>query len=136
MYFASSLGGSNALGNWNAARKMAGSHPEDAFVHKIHVKNSDIEIDESGQIKARTDFNGNFCELRMDADGNIVLESSQTITLKTKAVIIDAETQIDMKSPQIANKTETAFNVKSPAVNIDASDGHIRITSRSGNSFY
>lgn len=115
---------------------MAGNHPEDAYVHKIHVKNSDIEIDESGKIKARTDFNGNFCELRMDATGNIILESSQTITLKTKAIVVDVETQIDVKSPQMVTKTETAFNVKSPAVNIDAGDGHLIIKSRAGKTFF
>lgn len=55
---------------------MAGKHPGDAYVHKVHVKNSDIEIYETGMIKARTESGGNFCELLMDAAGNISLESS------------------------------------------------------------
>lgn len=136
VYFASSLGGSPAAGNWDAARKMAGSHPDDAYVHKIHVKNSDIEIYETGQVKARTDFGGNFCEILMDADGNIKLESSQTITLKTKALILDAETQLDAKSPQVAVTAATTASVTSPAINLNSAEGHTKIYSRTNETFF
>ena len=136
VYFASSLGGKPASGNWDAARKMAGSHPDDAYVHKIHVKNSDIEIYETGQIKARTDFAGNFCQILMDADGNINLESSQTIKLKTKAIIFDAETQLDAKSPQMVVTAATAANVTSPSINLNSEEGHTKIKSRTNETFF
>ena len=136
VYFASTLGGTEANENWDKARAMAGSHPDDAYVHKIHVKNSDIEVYETGQIKLHTENGSNTCDLLMDADGNINLESTTTIRIKTKALIVDAETQIDMKSPQVSTNASTAFNVKSPSINLDSSDGHTKIQSSTGTTMF
>ena len=136
VYFAASLGGDEANENWDKARAMAGSHPDDAYVHKIHVKNSDIEIYETGQIKLHTENSTNTCELLLDADGNINLESTTTIRLKTKSLIIDAETQIDVKSPQVSTNASTAFNVKSPSINLDSSSGHTKIKSSTGTTLF
>ena len=115
---------------------MAGKHPGDAYVHKVHVKNSDIEIYETGMIKARTESGGNFCELLMDAAGNTSLESSQTIKLKTKALILNAETQFDAKAPQVVISASTAANVTTPALNLNSSNGHIKIASRTNETFF
>ena len=59
VYFAAALGGQEADKNWDIARSMAGSHPDDAYIHKIHVKNSDIEIYETGMIKMHTESGSN-----------------------------------------------------------------------------
>jgi hypothetical protein len=71
---------------------MAGSHPDDAYIHKIHVKNSDIEIYETGMIKMHTESGSNNCNFTMDADGNIIVDSTTSITFKTKQFKIDATT--------------------------------------------
>ena len=136
VYFAATLGGQEASANWDKARAMAGSHPDDAYVHKLHVKNSDIEVYETGQIKLHTENGGNSCDLLLDADGNASLVTTTTIRLKTKSVIIDAETQIDVKSPQVGVKAGTAFNVQAPAINLDSSAGHTKIRSSTGTTLF
>lgn len=131
VYFASSLGGPEASKNWDAARKMAGSHPEDAYVHKIHVKNSDIEIYESGMMIVRINDSAdtNYCQLTMDCDGNATLDTSTTIALKTKSIILDASTQIDVKAPNVQTAAGIQAKTTSPAVLIDTSAGHTKIMS-------
>lgn len=134
VYFASSLGGQEANKNWDKARAMAGSHPDDAYVHKVHVKNSDIEIYESGMIKVHTENGANNCNFVMDADGNIIVDSTTSITFKTKQFKIDAETQFDIISPNILCDANVEFTVKSPAINLDSSTGGTTIKSSIGNT--
>lgn len=136
VYWASSLGGPEASGNWDAARAMAGSHPDDAYVHKLRVGNADVEVYETGRVRVRTENGGNFCELLMDADGNARLETSQTISFRTRALMVDAETQMEAKSPQVAVRAGTEFTAESPALNLDAGGGHAKIRSRSGETFF
>lgn len=136
VYFAASLGGDEANENWNKARAMAGSHPDDAYVHKIHVKNSDIEIYETGQIKLHTENGRNNCTFLLDADGNVSIESTTQVKLKTKSLIIDTETQVDIQSPQVCITAETSFNVKSPSISLDSSDGHTKIVSTTGQQMF
>lgn len=96
MYFASTLGGESAEKHWNEARLMAGSHPDDAFMHHIEVKNTHIMLSEEGFVKVTTHDAGKSedktCTLTMDASGNITLESGDTITLKAKNIILDGST--------------------------------------------
>lgn len=74
MYFASTLAGLNAATNWDNARLMVGSHPDDAYVHKVHVKNSDIEISETGYIKVTTQNSGATTSVTLDSQGNVAVD--------------------------------------------------------------
>lgn len=146
VYFASTLGGEKAEKQWDKSRAMAGSHPDDAFVHHIEVGNAHILFSETGFIevitndaKAEDDYDkkkedkkkeGKTCKFTMDASGNITLESSDTITLKAKNIVIDGDTQIDIVSPNIVNKASIHFNATSPAIELDSSNGHTSIKSR------
>ena len=131
VYFASSLGGEEAAKNWDVARHMAGNHPEDAYVHKIHVKNCDIEIYETGTmvVKTHDTSNTNYCQLTMDSDGNATLDTSTTITLKTKSIILDASTQIDAKAPNVQTIAGIQSKTTSPAIVLDSSKGHTKVLS-------
>lgn len=129
VYFASTLGGKDTTNNWNKALAMYGAHPDDAYVHKIHVKNSDIEIYETGVIKVHTENGQNNCNFILDADGNIIAESTQTITFKTKSFKIDAETQVDIVTPNLKSTNSIHAEIISPAINLNSSDGHTVINS-------
>ena len=135
VYFASSLGGQEGCANWRKARAMPKSHPDDAYVHKIHVKNVDIEIYETGMVKVHTGSGDNVCDLTLDQDGNTTLETTSTIALKSKQISIDADTQIDIKSPNIQSIADVHASVKSPAIELDSADGHTLIKSRTTQSF-
>lgn len=135
VYFASTLGGQEAMANWDKARPMAGSS-DDAYVHKIAVKKSTIEVYETGLVKVKTEDEGKKCEIDMDADGNITLQSDSTITLKSKQILIDAATQIDIKAPTIANTAGISTTTTSPAINLDSSAGSTKISSSLGTKFF
>ena len=134
VYFASTLGGDGAVspGNWDAARAMAGSHPEDAYVHKIHVKNSDIEIYETGMVKVHTEGKDNKCDLTLDDGGNAKLETTSTIVLKSKNIKLDASTQIDLIAPNLKIENSIHTEVVSPAIHLNSAAGHTTITSVKG----
>lgn len=136
VYFASTLGGQKAMATWNEARPMAGAGDSDAYVHKIAVKDSTIEIYETGVIKVKTGKDAKQCKLDLDADGNITLESDSTLTLKSKQILIDAETQVDIKAPNITNSASIHYDVKSPAINVDATGGSVKITTNLGTKFF
>ena len=131
VYFAASLGGPEAISEWDDSRRMAGSHPDDAYVHHIQVKNSDVYIHETGVIEMSThdDANLNSCSLVMDQDGNITIGSSSRIILKSKQIKIDAETQLDESAPNIKQTAIVHASVTSPAIEIDSSLGHTQIKS-------
>ena len=158
IYFASTLGGPNAAtqlstdtvpelsGNWDAARLMAGSHPDDAYVHKVHVKNSDVEIYETGYIKVTTKSGENHCKLVLDQDGNIEIDSTTQISLHAKNISMKADTQMNIKTPTLVmdipnsttittpsfvTKCTDRFNVKAPNIELDASEGGIIMKSKS-----
>lgn len=147
IYFASTLGGPGAVpSNWDAARPMAGSYPEDAYVHKVHVKNSDIEIYETGYIKVTTQNGENHCKLVLDQDGNIEIDSTVQVSLHAKNISLKADTQLDIKTPTLVmdipnsttittpsfvTKCTDRFNVKAPNIELDASEGGIIMKSKS-----
>lgn len=133
VYFASSLGGPEAIQEWDQARCMVGNHPDDAYVHHIEVKNSHIYVNEAGFIRINThDSNeDNSCEIALDSDGNISLKSTGTISLQAKNIILNASTQIDITAPNIKQNANIHSSIISPAIELDSSDGHTTIYSRS-----
>lgn len=130
VYFAASLCGPDGCNNWNKALAMPGSHPDDAYLHKIHVKNTDIEIYETGVLKIKTENGDNNCQINLDADGNVQIQTTSTITLKSKQILVDAETQIDMKAPNVKISAPIHFSVESPAIDLDSTKGHTVVKSR------
>lgn len=131
VYFAASLGGPEAISQWDKSRVMAGNYPNDAYVHHIEVKNANIDIYETGTIVINTHDakNANYCTLTMDDAGNATLDTSMTITLKTKSIVLDGSTQIDIKAPNVQEIAEIEAKITSPAIELDSSDGHTRILS-------
>ena len=132
VYFASTLGGSEAMDEWDEARSMAGNHPNDAYVHHVQVKNTHLYLYETGFLKAVTHDNeeNNTSTLTMDSDGNITLEGTTTITLKAKNIVLEGSTQIDFRAPNITQEAEVQQAIKSKAINLDSSEGHTTILSR------
>lgn len=133
VYFASTLGGAKATSQWDQSRCMVGKHPNDAYVHHIEAKNSHIYINECGFVKINThdSSNSNSCEISLDADGNIILSSSGTISISAKNIALNASTQIDLSSPNIKQNADIHAAIISPAIELDSSDGHTTIYSRS-----
>lgn len=139
IYFASTLGGEYALKKWNRVRAMPGAK-EDAFIHKIHVKCADIEFNETGTIHLHTEDvevkseedkskRKHYCDIRMDQSGNINIESTATITIKTPALKIVAETQMESESPNIILSSSVDTKIISPSIDLDAKAGGIALTS-------
>lgn len=73
---------------------MVGSHPDDAYVHHMQLNNTHIYMYETGYLKIETHdtSNSNNCTFTMDSDGNITLDSTSTLTLKAKNIILDGST--------------------------------------------
>ena len=138
VYFAAFLGGPEAIEQWDKARCMAGNHPDDAYVHHIEVKNSVIDIYETGFVKISTkdDANSNTCTISLDQDGNVIVDSSSSIILKSKQISIDAETQIDIKAPVVKSTANVQYNATSPAIDLDSSLGHTCIRSISNSTVF
>ena len=111
---------------------MAGSHPNDAYVHKIHVKNSDIEIYETGMVKVHTEGEKNKCDLTLDASGNAILETTSTIVLKSKNIKLDASTQINFIAPNVITTSAVNTTVISKAIALSSVAGHTTIVTKSG----
>lgn len=131
VYFASSLGGEEAFAQWDEARCMAGNHPNDAYVHHIQVKNAHMYFNEQGFIKILTHDNSNTnnCVITMDSDGNITLDSTSTITLNSKNIMLNGSTQIDASAPNIKNNASIQECISSPSIKLDSSTGHTIIVS-------
>lgn len=131
VYFAASLGGPEAISQWDDSRRRAGSYPDDAYVHHIQVKNSDVYIHETGVIEMSThdDELANSCSLTMDQDGNIIISSTSKIQLKSKQISIDAQTQLDEKAPNIKQVALVHSSTTSPAIELDSSLGHTQVKS-------
>ena len=132
VYFASTLGGSEAMSEWDESRAMAGSHPDDAYVHHVQVNNTHVYMYETGFLKVITHDSGksNVSQLTMDSDGNITLDGTSTITLKAKNIVLEGSTQIDLRAPNISQSADIQFAVQSPAIDLDSSNGHTTIKSR------
>lgn len=132
IYFASTLGGPDAIQNWNNAYRKPGGHPNDAYIHKIHVKQSDIEIDECGIIRVHTENNdkSHQCNFEMDSYGNIKLNSTAKIIIETQELQVNGKTQIELKSPNIDLKSDVLTKIESPAIDLDASAGGIVLRSK------
>ena len=102
VYFAATLGGKEAngagTGVWSAALSMPGGHPEDAYVHKIHAKNSDIEVSEVGTIKVHVGSEDGTCDVLIDSQGIVDINATKKITLTAPSIDMHAESSIIMNS--------------------------------------
>lgn len=120
----------SSIKQWNKARNLPAYPAIDANSHLIQVGNSMIYVTQSGYMKMKSATTGkNFCTLSFDSFGNIIISSSDTITLKAKNIILDGEHQIDIKSPNIIQKAEIHSCIQSPAIDLDSSAGHTTIKS-------
>lgn len=138
VYFASCLGGPEAMEQWDDSLHMAGHHPNDAYVHHMQVKNSDIYVYETGYITMTThdDNFDNSCTMTLDQDGNIKVESTSKITLKSKQIIIDGETQVDIKAPDIKQRALVHSAIISPAIDLDSSLGHTKVKTKTNTTIF
>lgn len=132
VYFASTLGGPNAVdGNWNKALTPASLDENTASVHKLHIKNSDIEIYEDGIIKVHTEANGKTCDINIDNAGNIDVKTSTTVNITTPDVLVDAGTSITMKAgskiemsaPEITSTGSSKITMTAPTTFIEGKSG-------------
>lgn len=136
VYFASTLGSKNASKEWDNARIMAGNGNNDAFMHIIDVKNTKIKINETGVLQITTKFGENSTEISMDSNGNIMLESTNQITLKSKNILLDATTQIDIKTKNIKTDASIQSVLTSPSIKLNSSAGHTTIISTNGTTIF
>lgn len=132
VYFASQLGGKEACEQWDQSRCVPGSHPNDAYMHHIEVRNSHIYVSEYGNIKITTHDSSKSSKstIVLDPNGNITLESTSTIALKAKNISIDGSTQVDIKAPNVKIDANIHLAEVSPSIELDSSNGHTTIKSR------
>ena len=138
VYFASTLGGEEALKQYDDVRNVA---PNPSFIHKIHCRRlqdpdkfSYIKIWETGQIvlAAEDSATGDFAKIILNADGQATITSSKTITITSKNVDINGQTQMNLTSPSITNNAQVQQNIISPSINLDASQGLVTVKSYNG----
>lgn len=131
VYFASTLGGTAAAKAWDVSFAMRGQPPNDAYVHHIQLHDTHVYLSESGSIEIDT-HNGaktNSCKFTMDANGNIMLKSSNTIALNAPNIVLNSKNQIDLSSQYINQDAATHMYIKSKAIGLDSSNGHTEISS-------
>lgn len=97
-YDGACLGGDTSSAEFDKARCMAGSPPNDAFVHVIKVKNSEILVNEEGYITVSTANSGLSCKVSIGSDGNILLDSNATMSFHSKCISLSADTSIALQS--------------------------------------
>ena len=71
-------------------------------------------------------------KIYLDKFGNITIESTTAITVKSKIIKVDAEDQLDLHSTAINMKADTNIALTSKAVLIDTSNGLTKINSYRG----
>ena len=131
VYFASTLGGKEAIKEWDVAFAMRGSPPDDAYMHHVQVKNTHVYMNESGTLEIQTHDNAkkNNCKLTMDSNGNITLQSTGTISLSASNILLNGTNQISIATKYMDQYASVKSCIKSPAVELDSSDGHTTIKS-------
>ena len=111
---------------------MAGSHPDDAYVHKIHAGKTVITVNEAGYVDITTaGHGGSSWSLTLDDRGNATLQCSNVLALVAPAILIEGHVQVDVKSPYITNTAKITANITAPSIELDSSAGHTSVKSRS-----
>lgn len=101
------------LGGEEAQQKYKDVKPMNAFTHIIHIKNTDITIKDTGDVKITTGKDKKTL-FNMTADGNVIVEADTNITLHSKGTMdINADTQLNIKSPMINIKGATQTTIDS-----------------------
>lgn len=136
VYFAATLGGQQAIENWNKALCMVGSHPDDAYTHYINIKNAEIKIQEPGSIEINTKNSGAKTHLKLDAQGNIYIDCTNQVTIKAKNILLDAETQLNLKAESIDISGEKGVAVNGEAISLNANSGLVKINSENWKFIY
>jgi len=127
--------------NYNKAKVLPGSGVKnDAYVHKIHVKNSDIEISEAGEINIYTHDSGEEHECRMNLtdSGLITIDSTSMVKITSSQISIEASEQLDLRSKVINmqgldDEQSTQIRLKSASLECDCSDGGVIVKTQFGN---
>lgn len=132
VYFATTLGGEKAIANWDSARPMVDEYPDDAYVHKIHVKNTDIEVSETGYVKVTTTNSGAKTAFTLDSQGNVAIDCTNKISLKADNIVLDAKNQINLNTGYLSLAGQKLVSVTGEAVSINAKSGHCTIKSLDG----
>lgn len=125
----------------HAESSMNMNSTDNAGVHEKttdYTEQCDVIVDKSaknGSIKVIVQDRANpssFSKLYMDKAGNIYIESSASIVLKSKTISIDSENSFDLKATSMKQTAKVDATTVSPAINLDSSAGHTTIRSTSG----
>ena len=125
----------------HAESSMNINSTDNAGVHEKttdYTEQCDVIVDRSaknGSIKVIVQDKSNpssFSKLYMDKAGNIYIESSASIVLKSKTISIDSENQFDLKAASMKQTAKVDATTLAPAISLDSSAGHTTIRSTSG----
>ena len=120
----------DSVKQWNKARNLPAYPSIDANSHLVQIGKAMLYVTQSGYVKIKSQPSSkNLCVLSFDQIGNIIIQSSDTITLKAKNIVLDGEHQINIKAPNIVEKAEIHSCIQSPAIELDSSSGHTIIKS-------
>jgi len=128
--------------NYTNAKVMPGSGVKnDAFVHKVHVKNSDIEISEGGNINIFTKDNtgDHTCKINLSDSGLITIDSTTMVVVKSSQINMEATERFDIHSPVINigglnGESAPQVNIKAVSLECDCSKGGVVVKSQFGNT--
>ena len=120
----------DSVKQWNKARNLPAYPSIDANSHLVQIGKAMLYVTQSGYVKIKSQPSSkDLCVLSFDQFGNIIIQSSETITLKAKNIVLDGEHQINIKAPNIVEKAEIHSCIQSPAIELDSSSGHTIIKS-------
>lgn len=163
-FFGSILGGPAANIEYGKAKPNLSDTTikkgSDAFKHIISVDKSRIEFNEGGMIHIKTQADRqdeNHTNIYMDGKGNLTIDTTQQVFVKTPQINLSADQQFEITSPQvkinalqsyelnaqtvkenISSKRDTeaqnvtimttdSTNIKSPTILMDASEGSCKL---------
>lgn len=101
---------------------------QDAYIHTFSVDKSRIEMNEGGyiNIKAYADREGeNHTNISLDGKGNLIIETTQQIFLKSPQINLSAEQSFELTSPQIKINALQSYeiNTQTLAENVSSKKG-------------
>ena len=118
---AQTLGGGGSNKQYKKLIKMSGE-VDDAYEHVMNIGKSKITISETGYVEILTQEGENYSKLTMNCDGNVIVDSSNSITLTTDKMFINADQHIFVTTQIKDEKNTFVTQITTPQFRVKASE--------------
>lgn len=128
-FFGSILGGSAAEKEYTKAKpnvtETTIKNGLDAFKHIISVDQSRMEFNEGGfiDILANGDRDGeNHTKITMDGKGNLIIDTTQQVFIKSPQINLSAEQSFELTSPQVKINATQSYELNTQTLKEEVGD--------------